>query len=217
MNCYIFIFSWWSGLWRTILQTATASLPASISLISAHLAPSVSWTTVDSLNSDHLPVLINFADCDTPPPRKRSSFTNFRRANWRGFREELERLVVDLPTPSSCMQGEKHLREAVLTASSHHIPSGYRPVFTPAFPAQATPLAEERDRLRSVNPYDPEVSRLNEEISSLVAEERRARYKEFLEKADPRLNPKAHFAFLRKLTGKRLPPPENQPVTFNGR
>ena len=157
-----------------------------ISLVSAHLAPSASWSTVDSLNSDHLPVLVRFADCETPPPRSRKSFINFRRANWNGFREELENLVAALPTPSSCMQGEKCLREAVLTASKHNIPSGYRPVFTPAFPEAAVPLAEERDRLRGANPHNPEVSRLNEEISGLVVEERRARYKEFLEKANPR-------------------------------
>ena len=187
-----------------------------ISIVSAHLAPSLLWSTVDTLNSDHLPILISFADFNMAPPRSRKTFTNFRRADWNAFTSELESLVDDLDPPSSCMKGEKLLREAVLTAAKHHIPSGYRQVFIPAFPPQAARLSDERDRLRSSNPLDPEVARLNAEISGLVVEERRARYKEFIEKSSPSQNPGAHFAFMRKLTGKRLPAPENQYITFNG-
>ena len=88
-------------------------------------------STIDSLNSDHLPIVISLFGDDPAVPRTRSTYTNFRRADWPGFRNELENLVENLPQPRSCMQGEKLLREAVNTASKHNIPSGYRPVFTP--------------------------------------------------------------------------------------
>ena len=89
-----------------------------VSLASASFAPSLLWSTVDTLNSDHLPVLIRVASISSPLNQPRRTFINFRRADWSGFTRELESLVEALPAPSSCMQGEKLLREAVLTAAS---------------------------------------------------------------------------------------------------
>ena len=173
-----------------------------ISIASAHLVPSVTWSTIDGLNSDHLPIVISLFGDDPAVPRTRSSYTNFRRANWPGFRDELERLVGNLPQPRSCMQGEKLLREAVNTASKHNIPLGYRPVFTPCLTLEAKRLTVERDRLRTANPLDPEVTRLNKEISDQVTTERRRRFNDYVNEADPSQDTRAHFAFMRKLTGK---------------
>jgi hypothetical protein len=44
-----------------------ATTSPDLSLISVHLALSVSWSTDTTLNSDHLPICINFID-DQPPP-----------------------------------------------------------------------------------------------------------------------------------------------------
>ena len=194
----------------------SASSSPDVSLASASLAPSLSWTTMDTLNSDHLPVLIGVASFSSSLHQPRRSFTNYRRANWSGFCSELETLVEALPPPSSCGQGEELLRKAVLTAASHNIPSGFRSCATPAFPPAASLLVEERDRLRSVNPNDPEVARLDADISAMVTEERRNRYNEFINKANPSQNPKAYYSFIRNSTGKRIPIPENQPISFGG-
>ena len=77
-----------------------------ISLVTAHLATSFSWSTSTTLNSDHLPILISILD-SIPPVRPTRSFINFKLARWRDFREEVERRLDFLPTPSSCDRGEK--------------------------------------------------------------------------------------------------------------
>ena len=194
----------------------SASSSPDITLASASFAPSLSWSTVDTLNSDHLPVLVSVASMSSPLNQPRRSFTNFRRANWSGFTEELESLVENLPPPSSCMQGEKLLRQAVLDAAKHNIPCGFRTCATPAFPPAASLLAEERDRLRFINPNDPEVARIDAEISALVAEERRNRFNEFVNRANPSQNPRAYYSFMRNITGKRTHIPDNQPISFEG-
>ena len=50
-----------------------------VSLISAHLALSVDWSVCLDLTSDHLPIVITF-DNDTPLPRFRRSFTNYKKS-----------------------------------------------------------------------------------------------------------------------------------------
>ena len=96
-----------------------------ISLISAHLAMAVNWSVDAKLSSDHLPISISFVD-DQPNPRLSRTFTNFHRADWNGYRTELESLVSHLLPPTSCASGEKKLRSAILTASKHNIPAGFR-------------------------------------------------------------------------------------------
>ena len=129
----------------------------------------------------------------------------------------MERLIEALPSPRHCTNGEKSFRKAVNTAGKHNIPSGYRSVCSPAFPPEASRLAAERDQKRRDDPLDPEVARLNAEISSLVSGERRLRFNEFVNKSSPAQDPKAYFNLMRKLSGKRVPIPENQPISFSGR
>ena len=59
-----------------------------ISLISAHLALNIEWSVSTSLSSDHLPILICF-DNDSPLPHLGRTFTNYKRANWPAYRDEL--------------------------------------------------------------------------------------------------------------------------------
>ena len=74
-----------------------------ISLILAHLALAVSWTTDVKLSSDHLPITISFVD-DHPNPHLTRTFVNFNRAD----KAELEDLVSHLPQPTLCNAGKKN-------------------------------------------------------------------------------------------------------------
>jgi hypothetical protein len=143
-----------------------------ISLVSSHLALSTTWCTRISLNSDHLPICISFED-DQPPPRQTQSYINYERAKWGLYTSETERLISCLGQPSSCSKGVSLFNKALLTASKHHIPVGYREDFVPGFPREAVDLAKERDRRCEADPQDPEVSRLNEAISEVVSNEQK--------------------------------------------
>ena len=169
------------GLLNSTLPTRLPSnlQPTSpdVSLISAHLSPSVLWSvpspspsgqfSSDPVNSDHLPILINFLDpqrrFNLNHVRANRSFTNFRRANWQGFRTDLGSYLPAAP-PTSCSHGEKVLRKAILKASGRNIPSGISGSFTPNLPPEAAPLIRERDQLWAYNPFDPQIAVLQSRI-----------------------------------------------------
>jgi hypothetical protein len=104
-----------------------------LTLISADLAPKAEWRTHVKLNSDNLPISINLPK-DSPPVRTARSFTNFHLADWGEFVEETEAVIAGLPDPVSCETGECTLRDMLLIASGHCIPSGFRKCYTPGLP-----------------------------------------------------------------------------------
>ena len=134
-----------------------------ITLISAHLALSVDWSVCTAMTSDHLPILVSFDD-DSPLPRLRKSYTNYKKANWRAYRDELESLVAQLPQPTSCSSGEKGFRKAIQHAAKHHIPSGYRKDFVPGKSQDIIHLEARYNRLRQSDPSDQSLPELSREI-----------------------------------------------------
>ena len=184
-----------------------------ISMISAHLALSVTWETSTSLNSDHLPICITFID-DQPPPRTAKSYVNYKRAKWGLLSSELELLLANEPRPTKCSSGVGRFNKLLTTASKHHIPAGFRQDFRPGLSREAVNLTNERDRLREQDPQDPEVTRLNQVISETVINDSRKRWKELVQDSRPNANPDKHWRLMRILSGKRPQQPPNQPIFF---
>ena len=94
------------GCSRTILMLQLApppSLPPTSrsSILPSPHALSFDWSTSTTLNSDHLPMSLSFSD-DSTLIRAAKSFTNFRKADWEGFRRESEDLFCRLPPPKLC-------------------------------------------------------------------------------------------------------------------
>ena len=52
------------------------------------------------------------------------SLTNFRKDDWKGYREESEQAFLMLPSPLTCAVGAGLLWRVLLTAAKHNIPSG---------------------------------------------------------------------------------------------
>ena len=81
-----------------------------ITLLSGHLLPGDTWTTLTNLGSDHLPITDTLSGHAPPSLRKAHSFTNFRKTDWEGFTIESERRFAETPLPTSCSAGEKVFR-----------------------------------------------------------------------------------------------------------
>ena len=188
-----------------------------ISLISAHLALAVTWLAVVHLSSDHLPIVIAFDDESTPDPRRAKSFVNFNRAEWTNFKEEADSLISQLPPPSSCSSGEKLFRKAVLTASKHHIPAGFRKDFVPGRNAEVDALQQQYDDLRSRDPRDPTLEQIEGEIRRVSAAASRAKWQDFVETLDRRSNPRRYWQLLRNLSGAKSSVPPNQFIRFGNK
>ena len=187
-----------------------------LTLISAHLALAVNWDVDVKLLSDHLPISISFID-DQPNPRLTRTFTNFHRADWNGYRVELERLVSLLPPPTSCAKDEKKLREAISTAAKHHISAGFRKDHVPGKSRQIADLEKRHDELRERDPNDPELDDLATEIRVARNTTSREKWRDFIESLGRRTNPKHFWQVLKNLSGKRTTTPPNQPISFKGR
>ena len=200
-----------------------------VSLASSHLSPNLSWSvphilnnsfSSSPLNSDHLPILISFVDPlhqhDFNIVRAQCSYVNLRKADWANFTSDLES-HIPLTPPSSCAKGEKILRDAVDKAAKRNIPAGFRKDFIPNFPPEAIPLRAQRDQLRAANPRDPQIAVLERQIRTACDKEAHKAFDKELEEADPLSYSTKFSNLVRRLSGKRVYRPPNQPITFNGK
>jgi hypothetical protein len=121
------------------------------SLISAHLALSVTWEICTSLNSDHLPICLTFIDNQLSPLTAKS-YMNFKRAKWGLLQSEFESLLTDDPRPMKCSSGVGRFNKLLSIALKHHMPAGFRRDFQPGMSREAVDLTKERDRLRKQDP-----------------------------------------------------------------
>ena len=87
---------------NTPTRLPRAGRPSSpdLTLISSHLALDTQWKTEVSLGSDHLPILISIIDMTYSYKGEIRCFTNYRRADWQGFKHEVELLLLNA-TPQS--------------------------------------------------------------------------------------------------------------------
>lgn len=198
-----------------------ATRPSSNSSPNVAFAPSAlalnfNWITTTTLNSDHVPVSLCFAD-DTSPPRGGRTYTNFKKANWEDFTRESEALFSSIPPPSTCAVGEKEWRRIMQRCSARHIPAGYHRVYVPGLDPTSASLIAERDERRRRNPLDPELVSLNLRISASIASTSRLKWMETVSQADRRTNPAHFWRLLKSLSGKKTSTAPNQPIIFNGK
>ena len=210
-----------NSLFTTLNTDTPTRLPSNgspsspdLSLTPAHLFPSFSWSTSTTLNSDHLPILLSILD-SSPPTCPARLFINFKLARWREFKEESECHFDRVPAPTSCDQGEKVFRQILLTAAKHNFPAGFWKTFTNGLPREAVPLARRRDAARLLDPTDPEVGRLNEEIAATVNAAAQATWSKTVESASSSSCATPFWHLLRRLSGKRIHTPPNNPITFH--
>jgi hypothetical protein len=75
-------------------------------------------------------------------------------------------------------------------------------------------LTEERDRRHSIDPHDPELPRLNLEISEMVRCKNRKVWQESVQSSKHRASPDKYWRLIKNLSGKRPNQSPNQPIKF---
>ena len=195
-------------------QNQPSSSP-DISLASAHLAIELTWSTRLTLNSDHLPILIEFPSNQHPQATRVRTYTNFSKADWPRFIREVEEILVGCPLPTSCSSGEKIFRDALLTSAKHSIPAGFVQNSVPGLSREVVDRMEQRDEIRRVDPHSPEITQLNREIASEVSDNKRRIWREKIEAIGRGSDPRRLWRVVRSLNGKRSYLPPNQPISFD--
>ena len=107
-----------------------------LSISTPEIALDFEWTTLTTLNSDHLPILLHLGETlSTDSPQvPRISFTNLRKADWDSFTRETEEAFARLELPSSASTGEVQFRNILLTSARHFIPTDHIPNYIPNLP-----------------------------------------------------------------------------------
>ena len=201
----------------TLVPTGGESSSPDLSLAGDHLALEARWRTIQSLSSDHLPIAITLDALSPSIPLPKRTFINYKKADWQGYGDETETLISALPPPSSCADGELLFRRALLSASNHKIPRGFRRDFIPGLSAESIALINRRDDLRVTSPGSQEISELSSRISELLNEDARRSWVERVEACSLKHDSSRFWSLLRSLSGKKQSHSPNQPITFNNR
>ena len=109
------------------------------------------------------------------------------------------------------------MRKAVLKSARKNIPAGYRKDFVPNLPPEAVRVRDRRDALRAANPRDPEIVVLEKEIRDICNKAAHEEFNEELEKTDYQENSSKFVNLVRRLSGRRVHRPPNQPISFSGK
>ena len=81
------------------------------SLASASPITSSEWKTHTTMSSDHLPILIGLQTIATSSPARHRTYFNLKKANWFGYRQEIDRQeVVPSDTIDGCLPSYPHNR-----------------------------------------------------------------------------------------------------------
>ena len=96
-----------------------------ITTIHTDLYTQATWDTLTELSSDHLPILITLnTKTNFRLTQSRSTFTNYNKADWTLFTQEIEEALHDVLPPQNIHTDTKTLTNIILNADKHHIPKG---------------------------------------------------------------------------------------------
>ena len=107
-----------------------------VSLASASLITLSEWQTHTIMGSDYLPILIKLQTTDTSSPARHRTRNNLRKADWAGYRQEIEHKLRSRHLPTDCQKDEKLFRATLLKTASHHVHTGRRKLYTQQVPAE---------------------------------------------------------------------------------
>ena len=188
-----------------------------VSLASASLTTSSEWQTHTTMSSDHQPIPIGLQTTSTSSPARHRTYINLKKADWTGYRQEIERKLSSRHLPTDCQKDEKLFRATLLKAASHHIPTGRRKLYTPQVPSDILAMMEERDDLRKQDPASPRLSTMNDEITKATSDHKRRQWRELVESIDHRTDIIKLWRTIKGIDGKSKQTAENEGITFTGR
>ena len=158
----------------------------------------------------------HFSTCSSPITRASRGIPVLTSPARIGTPSGRRRRPPSLPSLSPHL-GRRPSPESFVRWAGRHIPTGFRRDFTPGIPGEAQALIDERDRLLSRDPFNPQIPNLNHRLTETINDFRRSRWVANLGRSDHRSNIKHFWRTLRSLSGKSARPPPNLPISFGNR
>ena len=100
----------------------------------------------------------------------RRSFTNYYKADWNKFTQEIEDTIAQTTPTSNSHIANKFLTNAILNADKHHIPKCKLQTTTLLLPKPIRDKLRKRDHLRQQNPKDKNIKTINKEINQQISQ-----------------------------------------------
>ena len=111
---------------------------------------------MQALSSDYLPILITYkANTNNKIQHHRRTYTNYNKANWLEFTQEIEQTLANTETPQNAHAATKILTNAILVADKHHISKGKIHHTQKLRPEHIRNKIKQRNTTRQQNPKDP--------------------------------------------------------------
>ncbi|GBN19377.1 hypothetical protein AVEN_152277-1 [Araneus ventricosus] len=151
-------------------------------MTSTELTSQCSWTVLDNIGSDHLPIIIEF--------RKRQKvfysnekFWTFKKAYCASFRDSVDRALASMPLNDDLNSNWQTFKKTILKHARAFIPRGNLKRFVLHYTQSTTildPLFEKRKHLietvsLSENNLRPEINKINAEIKLAYTHLKRSR------------------------------------------
>ncbi|RWS01070.1 Tcoingi protein-like protein, partial [Dinothrombium tinctorium] len=169
-----------------------------LTITTPELAAKITWQPLPKFSSDHLPLQIDIAVKVPQTRNPKSTYTNFKKANWPAYTLKLESLLTnyDPNTFSTIDQAEKALRTAIITAAKDTIPQGKRNTYIPNYNPEITKLIEEI-------PYYPPCKQ-----QTLPHPIKQKRWNDFVSKIDRKTSPSLLWHTIKAITNNTPVPTE---------
>ena len=141
--------------------------PPDITTVSNTLYNRTSWTTEHALSSNYLPIMttINIQH-DYRLQQNRRTFTNYKKADWTQFMEDIESAIAQTTIPTNIHTANIIFTNIILKADKHNISKGKMHSNCRILPDHIVCTITQRNNIRRANTCDPALKLLNEEITS---------------------------------------------------
>ena len=204
---------------RTNRSTNHDSTP-DISLVHSSLTGKFDWQTMEDLGSDHKPIVITYEEMNAIPDvqGKPKYKWNFKKADWNAFTEEVEKNIPKNYSKKSTNKMEKILRKIITKAANIHVKKKkINNKTNPSLSPEITEAIKKRNQLRkSVASNRKEWREACNNVRDMVRENRKEKWKEYVESLDMSANPTQIWRTIHSLDGKYPAKCKNEVLTVNG-
>lgn len=156
--------------------------------------------------TQHRPIVCTVSAVVKPevvPLRRRF---NFKKANWTGFREIIDREIANIPPQPDMYDSFVKLVQQV---SRKMIPRGCRTHYIAGLSEEAKPLLERYQDLFDNDPFAEDTLLAGEELMSVIAENRKTKWCDLVESLDMQVNSRRAWKFLKNINGDATKPKDN--------
>ena len=193
-------------------QSTSPDITTAAESISRH----ITWKT-ELANSDHQAIIINMnTKSNFRLQQNRRTYTNYRKADWIKFKEEIESSLQDIAPPTNIHLANKTITNLILNADKHHIPKGKIKPNMKLLPEDIRLQIQERNQVRTINRTDPKLPELNRQIDKSIQDHKTALWREHLnDNWDHRHNSHKLWKTITGLSNKKPTDQPNRAINFN--